>query len=81
VVVAYPSQGQVFADLAAGRLDAPLHTQKTVEDSFLNKPEGKLFALVGAPLRDEKIFGTGVAFGVRKQDQAFLVRLNQAIAH
>jgi lysine/arginine/ornithine transport system substrate-binding protein len=80
VVVAYPSQSQGFADLAAGRLDAALQTQKTAEDGFLNKPEGKGFALVGAPLRDEKIFGTGVAFGVRKQDQALLARLNQAIA-
>ncbi|WP_322027991.1 ABC transporter substrate-binding protein [Burkholderia sp. BCC1977] len=80
VVVTYPSQGQVFADLAAGRLDAALQTQKTAEDSFLNRPEGKGFALVGAPLQDKEIFGTGVAFGVRKQDRALLDRLNQAIA-
>ena len=79
-VVTYPSQSQVFADLAAGRLDAALQTQKTAEDSFLNRPEGKGFELVGAPLRDEKIFGKGVAFGVRKQDQALRARLDGAIA-
>ncbi|PQV43280.1 ABC transporter substrate-binding protein [Paraburkholderia sp. BL21I4N1] len=80
VVVTYPSQTQVYADLAAGRIDAALQSQQSAEDNFLNKPEGKGFALVGPPLTDEKIFGRGVAFGVRKQDPELKARLNEAIA-
>ncbi|MEX3690377.1 ABC transporter substrate-binding protein [Paraburkholderia sp. BR14263] len=79
-VVTYPSQTQVFSDLAAGRIDAALQSQQSAEDSFLKKPEGKGFTFVGGPLTDEKIFGRGVAFGVRKQDSELKERLNQAIA-
>ncbi|RQR69850.1 MULTISPECIES: ABC transporter substrate-binding protein [unclassified Burkholderia] len=78
-VITYPSQTAVFADLAAGRIDAALQSQQSAEDSFLKKPEGKDFAFVGGPLTDEKIFGRGVAFGVRKQDSDLKERLNMAI--
>lgn len=80
VVITYSSQTQVFSDLAAGRVDAALQSQQSAEDSFLKKPEGKDFAFVGEPLTDEKIFGRGVAFGVRKQDPELKARLNEAIA-
>ncbi|MGF6641643.1 ABC transporter substrate-binding protein [Paraburkholderia sp. MM6662-R1] len=80
VVVTYQSQSQVFSDLAAGRIDAALQSQQSAEDSFLKRPDGKGFTFVGPALTDEKIFGRGVAFGVRKQDQALKARLNEAIA-
>ncbi|WP_028215502.1 ABC transporter substrate-binding protein [Paraburkholderia mimosarum] len=80
VVVTYPSQSAVFADLAGGRIDASLQSQQSAEDGFLKTPQGTEFAFVGPGLLDEKISGRGVAFGIRRQDQALKTSLNAAIA-
>ncbi|MFP4904889.1 transporter substrate-binding domain-containing protein, partial [Paraburkholderia sp. BR14261] len=45
-----------------------------------SQPEGKGFAFVGEAVRDDKILGSGVAFGIRKGDTALRERLNAAIA-
>jgi len=79
-VVSYPSQEAIWADLQAGRIDASIESQMTAQAGFLDKPEGKGFAFLGAPLVDPKVFGDGVALGLRKQDQALRTRLNRALA-
>ncbi|MCG5071935.1 ABC transporter substrate-binding protein [Paraburkholderia tagetis] len=79
-VVPYQDQNQIYADLTAGRLDATLLLAPAGQTGFLSKPDGKDFAFVGAPVRDDTILGNGVALGLRKGDTALRERLNAAIA-
>jgi lysine/arginine/ornithine transport system substrate-binding protein len=70
----------VYTDLVAGRLDATLVLAPAGHTGFLSKPNGKDYAFVGQPVRDDKILGSGIAYGVRKGDTALRERLNSAIA-
>jgi lysine/arginine/ornithine transport system substrate-binding protein len=79
-VVPYQDQNQVYTDLVAGRLDATLVLAPAGQTGFLSKPDGHGFGFVGAPVRDDKILGSGIAFGLRKGDDALKARLNAAIA-
>ena len=79
-VVAYQDQNQVYTDLVAGRLDATLVLAPAGQTGFLSKPNGKDYAFVGQPVRDDKILGSGIAYGIRKGDTALRERLNAAIA-
>ena len=78
-VVPYQDQNQVYADLKSGRLDATLVLAPAGQTGFLSKPDGEGFAFVGAPVRDDKILGSGIAYGVRKGDDALKAKLNAAI--
>lgn len=78
-VVSYQDQNQVYADLVAGRLDATLVLAPAGQEGFLSRPDGKGFAFVGQPVRDEKILGSGIAFGIRRGDDALRTRLDAAI--
>ncbi|SDD18390.1 ABC transporter substrate-binding protein [Paraburkholderia lycopersici] len=80
VVVPYQDQNQIYADLGAGRLDATLVLAPAGQKGFLSHPEGNGFAFVGEAVRDDRILGGGVAFGIRKGDNALRERLNTAIA-
>ncbi|MFP1725475.1 ABC transporter substrate-binding protein [Lonsdalea quercina] len=79
-VVAYQDQDQVYQDLEAGRLDATLVMAAAGRSGFLSQPMGKGFAFVGGAVEDESILGRGIAFGLRKGDDALRQRLNTAIA-
>jgi lysine/arginine/ornithine transport system substrate-binding protein len=79
-VVSYQDQNQIYADLVAGRLDATLVLAPAGQNGFLSRPDGKDFAFVGQPVRDDKILGSGIAFGIRKGDTALRDQLNTAIA-
>jgi lysine/arginine/ornithine transport system substrate-binding protein len=79
-VVSYQDQNQVYTDLVAGRLDATLVLAPAGQTGFLSKPSGKDYAFVGQPVRDDKILGSGIAYGIRKGDTALRERLNAAIA-
>jgi lysine/arginine/ornithine transport system substrate-binding protein len=79
-VVAYQDQNQAYSDLMAERLDATLVLAPAGQTGFLSRPDGKGFAFVGEPVRDDKILGSGIAFGIRKGDDALRGRLNEAIA-
>ncbi|WP_321902537.1 ABC transporter substrate-binding protein [Paraburkholderia tropica] len=79
-VVPYQDQNQIYADLVSGRLDGTLLLAPAGQKGFLSQPDGKGFAFVGEPVRDDKILGNGVAFGIRKGDAALRERLNTAIA-
>jgi lysine/arginine/ornithine transport system substrate-binding protein len=79
-VVPYQDQNQVYADLVAGRLDGTLVLAPAGQTGFLSRPDGKDYAFVGQPVRDDKILGSGIAFGIRKGDTALRDQLNAAIA-
>ncbi|MFC0399478.1 ABC transporter substrate-binding protein [Paraburkholderia rhizosphaerae] len=79
-IVPYQDQNQVYADLGSGRLDGTLVLAPAGQSGFLSRHEGKEFAFVGQPVRDDKILGTGIAFGIRKGDTALRDQLNTAIA-
>jgi lysine/arginine/ornithine transport system substrate-binding protein len=78
-VVSYQDQNQVYADLVAGRLDGTLVLAPAGLTGFLSRHEGKKFSFVGEPVRDDKILGSGIAFGIRKGDTALRDQLNAAI--
>ena len=59
--------------------DATLVLAPAGQTGFLSRPDGKDFAFVGQPVRDDKILGSGVAFGIRKGDDALRQSLNAAI--
>jgi lysine/arginine/ornithine transport system substrate-binding protein len=46
----------------------------------LSKPDGAGFGFAGGPVNDDAILGSGIAFGIRKDDVALKERLNKAIA-
>ena len=79
-VVPYQDQNQVYADLKSGRLDSTLVLAPAGQSGFLSKPDGEGFAFVGTPVRDDKILGSGIAYGIRKGDDALKAKLNAAIA-
>ncbi len=79
-IVAYQDQNQAYADLVAGRVDGTLVLAPAGQRGFLSRPDGKDFGFVGQPVRDDRILGSGVAFGLRKGDDALKARLNAAIS-
>ncbi|WP_018152820.1 ABC transporter substrate-binding protein [Leeia oryzae] len=79
-VTPYKDQNQVYTDLASGRLDGTLVMAAAGQAGFLSKPEGKGFGFLGAAVTDNKILGSGIAFGLRKGDEALKKQLNAAIA-
>lgn len=78
-IVAYQDQNQAYADLVAGRLDASLVLAPSGQRGFLSRPDGKGFSFVGQPVHDDKILGSGIAFGLRKGDDALKAKLDAAI--
>lgn len=79
-IVMYPDQDVIYQDLAAGRLDGALSPGVAVTFGFLNKPEGKDFALTGPEVRDDRLFSIGSAYGVRKGDDKTRKLLNAGLA-
>ncbi|WP_257811701.1 transporter substrate-binding domain-containing protein [Burkholderia glumae] len=78
-VLAYQDQSQVYADLVAGRLDATLVLAPAGQRGFLSRPDGKGFGFVGQPMRDDRMLGSGIGFGLREGDDALKARLDGAI--
>ncbi|MGP9418975.1 ABC transporter substrate-binding protein [Ewingella sp. AOP9-I1-14] len=79
-VVSYQDQNQVYLDLSSGRLDGTLVLAPAGQNGFLDRPDGKDFAFAGDAVRDDKILGSGIAFGLRKGDTANKQKLDAAIA-
>ena len=78
-IVTYENQDQIFADLAAGRLDGAVQEVQTATDGFLSKPQGKGFDFAGAALKDPATLGEGTGFGMRKDDAALKAKVVAAI--
>ena len=67
-------------DLESGRIDGAVLSGVMAEYSFLNKPQGKDFAMIGGALQDPELFGAGAAIGLRKDDTELREALNGAIS-
>jgi lysine/arginine/ornithine transport system substrate-binding protein len=78
-IVTYENQDQIFADLAAGRLDGAVQEVQTATDGFLSKPQGKGFEFAGAALKDPATLGEGTGFGMRKDDAALKAKVVAAL--
>jgi len=79
-IVMYADQDAIYQDLAAGRLDGALSPGVAVTYGFLNKPEGKDFALTGPEVRDDRLFSIGSAYRVRKGNEKKQKLLNEGLA-
>ncbi|WP_250476526.1 ABC transporter substrate-binding protein [Caballeronia sp. INML1] len=77
-VASYQAQDQIYADLASGRLDAAFQDAEASK-GFLKQPQGAGFAFAGPAVSDDKLLGSGVGFGVRKNDKALKEALNRAL--
>ncbi|MFD3249270.1 ABC transporter substrate-binding protein [Rahnella aquatilis] len=79
-IVSYQDQNQVYLDLSSGRLDGTLVLAPAGQSGFLSRPDGKEYGFVGDAVRDDKILGSGIAFGLRKGDTQLKEKLDVAIA-
>lgn len=79
-VTAYQDQNQVYNDMVAGRLDGTLVMSAAGQSGFLDKPQGKGFAFTGKAVEDDKILGSGIGFGLRKDDSKLKAELDAAIS-
>lgn len=78
-VVPYEAQDQVYLDIKAGRLDGTVADRVEVKGGFLDKADGKGYAMVGPDLSDVKYFGTGVGVAMRKGQDKLKADVNGAI--
>ena len=76
----YPTQEEVFLDLAAGRLDAQISDSIQADEGFLKTDAGKGFAFMGDPRFDLECHGEGAGIAIRKGDDALREAFNEAIA-
>jgi len=79
-VTSYQDQNQVYNDMVAGRLDGTLVMSAAGQSGFLDKPQGKGFGFIGKPVEDDAILGSGIGFGLRKDDTQLKQSLDTAIA-
>ncbi|NIF41466.1 ABC transporter substrate-binding protein [Burkholderia sp. Tr-862] len=78
-ITPYSDQNLVYADLASGRLDAAVQESQTAQEGFLDKPEGRAFAILGEPIRDPATLGEGVGMAFRKQDAELRGKVSAAL--
>ena len=75
----YPTQEEVFIDLAAGRLDAQVSDSIQADEGFLETDAGKGFAFVGGVQFDLECHGEGAGIAVRKGEDELREAFNAAI--
>ena len=78
-VTSYQDQNQVYNDMVAGRLDGTLVMSAAGQSGFLDKPQGKGFGFIGQAVDDDKILGSGIGYGLRKDDVKLKAALDEAI--
>ena len=74
----YDTQDNANLDLIAGRVDLVLADAVVLQESLLDKPEGKDFAFVG-PVPRGSIVDEGAGIGIRKADTKLKDAFNAAI--
>ncbi|OON38461.1 ABC transporter substrate-binding protein [Izhakiella australiensis] len=79
-VISYPNQEEIYPDLIGGRIDTTLTSAASAETGFLKSPPGADYALSKTRLYSKKYFGEGVGIGLRKDDNANLKLINDALA-
>ena len=75
----YPTQEEVFIDLAAGRLDAQVSDSIQADEGFLETDAGKGFAFAGGVQFDLECHGEGAGIAVRKGEDELREAFNAAI--
>ncbi|WP_144630493.1 ABC transporter substrate-binding protein [Bordetella genomosp. 13] len=75
-VVSYPNFDQVFADLAAGRLDGCFTDAAVGEYGFLRTPQGANFKFTGGNV----YASNGAGIGLRQSDVELREKIDRAIA-
>ncbi len=75
----YPTQEEVFLDLAAGRIDAQISDSVQALEGFLNTDAGKDYAFLGDDQFDLECHGEGAGIAVRKGQDDLVKALNAAI--
>ena len=75
----YPTQEEVFIDLAAGRIDTQVSDSIQADEGFLKTDAGKGFAFVGAVQFDLQCHGEGAGIAVRKGEDELREAFNAAI--
>ena len=75
----YPTQEEVFIDLAAGRIDAQVSDSIQADEGFLETDAGKGFAFVGGVQFDLQCHGEGAGIAVRKGEDELREAFNAAI--
>ncbi|SMG07105.1 histidine ABC transporter substrate-binding protein HisJ [Cedecea sp. NFIX57] len=79
-IVSYQGQDSIYADLAAGRIDAAFQDEVAASEGFLKQPVGKNYQFGGPSIKDDKLFGVGTGMGLRKEDNELREALNKAFA-
>jgi lysine-arginine-ornithine-binding protein len=78
-LVLYPTQEEVFQDLAAGRLDVQLSDAIAAQDGFLATDAGTGFAYLGDEQYDRDCHGEGAGIALRQEDDELREAFNAAI--
>jgi len=77
-VVAYQNQDLIYADLAAGRIDAAFQDEVAASEGFLKQDAGKDYAFAGPAVKDDALFGVGTGMGLRKDETELKAALDKA---
>jgi len=75
----YPTQEEVFQDLAAGRIDAQISDSIQALEGFLQTDAGKGYAFLGGDQFDLECHGEGAGVAVRKGSPELIAAFNNAI--
>ena len=76
----YASIQEAFMDLNMGRVDAVLSDTPTIK-IWLDKANNRQhYAFLGDVITDKKYFGAGYGFGIAKNNNALVKKINQALA-
>lgn len=78
-LVLYPTQEELFQDLAAGRLDAQMSDIIAANEGFLDTEAGAGFAALGGEQVDEECHGEGAGVAVRKGEDDLREAFSAAI--
>lgn len=78
-VAYYDSNEAMYLDLKAGRVDAIMTNPMKAYLSFISKPDGAGFEVVGPQITDEAYFGSGVGVGLRKGQGDLKARIDAAL--
>ena len=76
----YDNAQDMFLDLRSGRVDAILSEPVQAEFGLIRQNPSADFAFNGDPVQDPECFGEGIGVGVRKEDTALRLALNEALA-
>ncbi len=75
----YPTQEEVFQDLAAGRIDAQISDSIQALEGFLETDAGEGYAFLGGDQYDLECHGEGAGIAVRKGNSELIAAFNNAI--